>query len=392
MKGAVILGACRTAGGSFGGSLKALEAVDLGAAVIREAVKRAGIDPAHVGELVMGNGRQAGNGPNPARIAGWRSEALKDVPAFTVNMRCGSGLLAVALGADKVRLGSADAVVSGGMESASRVPYILPDARWGHTMGEKAVPDLLHRDGFQCPLSGMLMGRTAEILASEYGISREEQDAYSAESHRRAVEAIDGGAFKKEILPVEVRVKKETILFDTDEIPRRDTGIDKLARLPSIFMENGTVTAGSSSALCDAGSAVVVAGSEWAGAEGLAPLAEILSYSLATVPPDHMGMGPVPAIKNALDQAGLSLGDIDLFEINEAFAVQVLAVQRELRFPLDRCNIHGGAIALGHPIGATGAKILTTLLHSLEERGKEIGCAAACIGGGQGVAMIVRRL
>ena len=259
-------------------------------------------------------------------------------------------------------------------------------------MGEKAVPDLLHRDGFQCPLSGMLMGRTAEILASEYGISREEQDAYSAESHRRAVEAIDGGAFKKEILPVEVRVKKETILFDTDEIPRRDTGIDKLARLPSIFMENGTVTAGSSSALCDAGSAVVVAGSEWAGAEGLAPLAEILSYSLATVPPDHMGMGPVPAIKNALDQAGLSLGDIDLFEINEAFAVQVLAVQRELRFPLDRCNIHGGAIALGHPIGATGAKILTTLLHSLEERGKEIGCAAACIGGGQGVAMIVRRL
>mgnify|MGYP000902521918 FL=1 len=392
MKGAVILGACRTAGGSFGGSLKALEAVDLGAAVIREAVKRAGIDPAHVGELVMGNGWQAGNGPNPARIAGWRSEALKDVPAFTVNMRCGSGLLAVALGADKVRLGSADAVVSGGMESASRVPYILPDARWGHTMGEKAVPDLLHRDGFQCPLSGMLMGRTAEILASEYGISREEQDAYSAESHRRAVEAIDGGAFKKEILPVEVRVKKETILFDTDEIPRRDTGIDKLARLPSIFMENGTVTAGSSSALCDAGSAVVVAGSEWAGAEGLAPLAEILSYSLATVPPDHMGMGPVPAIKNALDQAGLSLGDIDLFEINEAFAVQVLAVQRELRFPLDRCNIHGGAIALGHPIGATGAKILTTLLHSLEERGKEIGCAAACIGGGQGVAMIVRRL
>jgi len=391
VKKAGIVSACRTAGGSFGGSLMQTEAVDLGALVIKEAVNRAGIDSSGIGEIVMGNGWQAGNGPNPARIAGWRSGVLGDVPAFTVNMRCGSGLLAVAIAADKVRLGSVSAAVAGGMESASRVPYVLPDARWGHTMGEKAVPDLLHKDGFQCPLSGMLMGRTAEILAAEYGISREEQDAFAAESHRRAVRAIDGGAFAREIVAVNVRQKKETVVFDTDEIPRRDTGIDKLAKLPSIFMEKGTVTAGSSSALCDAASALVIADADWARERGLPLRAEILGSALVTVAPDHMGMGPVPAIRKALDTAGLSLVDIDLFEINEAFAVQVIAVTRELGLSMENCNIRGGAIALGHPIGATGAKILTTLLHSLEDSDKEIGCASACIGGGQGIAIIIRR-
>ncbi len=389
---AVILSSCRTAGGAFGGSLKTLEATDLGAAAIREAVGRAGIGGAQVGELVMGNGWQSGVGPNPARIAGWKSGVLKDVPAFTVNMRCGSGLLAVMLAADRIRLEAVNAAVAGGMESASQVPYLLPEARWGHYMGEKRSPDALHKDGFFCPLADMMMGRTAEILAAEYGISRKEQDEYSAESHRRAVAAIDSGAFRKEIFPVTVRQKKETVTFDADEIPRRDTGTDKLARLPSIFLEDGTVTAGSSSALCDAGSAVVAARPDWARAEGLAPQAEILSYATATVPPDHMGLGPVPAVKAALDRAGLKLSDIELFEINEAFAVQVLAVRKELGFSLEACNIHGGAIALGHPIGATGSKILTTLLHALGETGKEIGCASACIGGGQGVAMIVRRL
>lgn len=391
MNKAVILGACRTPGGKFAGTLQSVPAPDLGALVIREAFERSGIPAEAVAEIVMGNGWQGGVGANPARIAAWRSESLRDVPAYTVNKRCASGLKSVMLIADRIRLGDIRAGIGGGMESANNVPYVLPEARWGHRMGEKRVLDLLHQDGFFCPLSEMLMGRTAEILAEEYGISREEQDAYALESHRRAVAAIDSGRFKPEVVPVAVRANKQELLFDTDEIPRRDTSMEKLGRLPAIFKEGGTVTAGSSSALCDAAAAVVVADAEWARAGGFEPLAEILAYDSATVAPDHMGLGPVQVVPKALQRCGLTLGDIDLIELNEAFAVQVLAVQRELGFDMDRCNIHGGAIALGHPIGATGAKILTTLLHALRTEDKQLGLVTACVGGGQGIAMVLRR-
>ena len=392
MEKAVILSACRTAGGKFGGTLKSKTAVDLGAVAIAEAVRRAGISPADVAEVIMGNGWQSGVGPNPARIAAWKSELLKHVTGFTVNKRCGSGLRSIMLIADRIRLGDMNAGVAGGMESASNAPYILPDARWGHIMGEKRVLDVLHKDGFICPLADMLMGETAEILAEEYGISREEQDGFALESHRKAVEAIESGKFKQEIIPITVRQKKEEIIFDTDEIPRRDTGMEKLSRLPAIFKKEGTVTAGSSSSLCDAGSALVIAGREWAAANSYKPLAEILSYASATVEPDHMGLGPVKACGLALKTAGLKLEDMDLIELNEAFAVQVLAVQRDMPFVMEKCNVHGGAIALGHPIGATGAKILTTLIYALQTCNRELGLATACIGGGQGVAMIIKRV
>ncbi len=390
METSVILSACRTAGGKFGGTLKSKAASDLGAISIAEALKRSGIPPEDIEEVIMGNGWQSGVGPNPARMAAWKSNLLKDVPAFTVNKRCGSGLQAVMLIADRIRLGDIKAGVAGGMESTTNAPYILPDARWGHIMGEKKVLDVLHKDGFMCPMADMLMGETAELLAEEYDISREQQDAFALESHRKAVAAGESGKFKDEIVPVTVRVKKEEIIFDKDEIPRKNTSLEKLARLPAIFKEGGTVTAGTSSSLCDAGSALVITGKDWSEASGYQPIAEILGYASATVKPDHMGLGPVKACPKALEIAGLKLEDMDLIEINEAFAVQVLAVQKDMPFAMKKCNVHGGAIALGHPIGATGAKILTTLLHALRAYGKELGLATACIGGGQGVALVVR--
>jgi acetyl-CoA C-acetyltransferase len=386
----VILGAVRTAGGKFGGSLKALTAPELGALILRSAVERSRINPADVAEVIMGNGWQAGAGPNPARIAVWKSGVLADVPAYSVNIRCGSGLKAVMLAADRIRLGDIKAGIAGGMESTSNVPYLLPEARWGHTLGEKKTPDALHKDGFFCPLAEMMMGETAEILADEYGISRREQENYTLESHRRAIEAIDSGYFHDEIVPVTVRQKKEEITFSVDEIPRRGTGPEKLAKLPPVFRKDGTVTAGTSSALCDAASALVVADEEWAAAEGYSPVAEILGYATATVRPDHMGLGPVASTPPALEQAGVSLQDIDYIELNEAFAVQVLAVAREMDIDLSACNIHGGAVSLGHPIGATGAKLLTTLTSILRRRKRELGLVTACVGGGQGVSMVIR--
>ena len=392
MQKAVILSACRTAGGKFGGSLKSKEASDLGAVVIAEAAKRSAIPPEDIEEVIMGNGWQTGVGPNPARIATWKSRVLEEVPAVTVNKRCGSGLKSVMQIADRVRLGDIKAGVAGGMESTSNAPYILPGARWGYVMGEKKVLDVLHKDGFICPLADMLMGETAELLAEEYGISREEQDIFALESHGKAVSAIEAGKFKDEIVPVAVHLKKEETIFDTDEIPRKGTSLEKLAGLPTIFKKGGTVTAGSSSSLCDAGSALVIAGSSWAAASGYKSMAEILGYASTTVKPDHMGLGPVKACAKALEIAGLKLEDMDLIELNEAFAVQVLAVQKEMPFAMEKCNVHGGAIALGHPIGATGAKILTTLIYALRAYDKELGLATACIGGGQGIALVVRRL
>jgi acetyl-CoA C-acetyltransferase len=389
----VILSACRTPGGKFGGSLKGLEAPDLGASALAEAVKRSGVDPEDIGEVILGNGWQSGVGANPARIALYRAGLPQAIPAFTINKRCGSSLKTAMLAADKIRLGDMVAVAAGGMESASNTPYILPDARWGYRMGEKKALDALHKDGFHCPLADMLMGATAEVLVEEYSISREEQDAYALNSHRKAVAAIEGGFFADEIVPVPLKDKKKgTILFDTDEIPRSDTTIESLAKLPAIFKKDGTITAGSSSALCDAGSAYIVADSDWAAANGYTPLAEIIGYASGALDAVHMGLGPIVAVPKALAMAGMSLEDMEIIEINEAFAAQILACHREMKFDMEKLNPCGGAIALGHPIGATGGKILATLMYSLKRQKKEVGIVSACIGGGQGVAMVLKNL
>ncbi|NLH95103.1 MAG: thiolase family protein [Synergistaceae bacterium] len=389
----VILSACRTAGGKFGGTLKNVEATDLGGLVIKEALSRSGLSAEDIGEVVMGNGWQAGVGANPARIALFKAGLPQSIPAFTVNKRCGSGLKAAMLISDRIRLGDIRAGIAGGMESASNVPYLSQDARWGARMGEKSLLDVLHKDGFLCPIAGMLMGSTAEVLVEEFSITREEQDRFALDSHRKALRAIDNGWFREEIVPVPVKDKKKgTILFEQDEIPLRDTSMEALEKLPAIFKKDGTITAGSSSALCDAGSAVVVADSEWAAANGYKPVAEILGYAPGALDALHMGLGPTVAIPKALKMAGMALEDMEIIEINEAFAAQVIACHRVMPFDMDRLNLHGGAVALGHPIGATGTKILTTLLYALKTHDREIGLASACIGGGQGVAMVVRRL
>jgi acetyl-CoA C-acetyltransferase len=389
----VILSACRTAGGKFGGTLKNVEATDLGGLVIKEALSRSGLSAEDIGEVVMGNGWQAGVGANPARIALFKAGLPQSIPAFTVNKRCGSGLKAAMLISDRIRLGDIRAGIAGGMESASNVPYLSQDARWGARMGEKSLLDVLHKDGFLCPIAGMLMGSTAEVLVEEFSITREEQDRFALDSHRKALRAIDNGWFREEIVPVPVKDKKKgTILFEQDEIPLRDTSMEALEKLPAIFKKDGTITAGSSSALCDAGSAVVVADSEWAAANGYKPVAEILGYAPGALDALHMGLGPTVAIPKALKMAGMVLEDMEIIEINEAFAAQVIACHRVMPFDMDRLNLHGGAVALGHPIGATGTKILTTLLYALKTHDREIGLASACIGGGQGVAMVVRRL
>ena len=387
------LRSCRTHCGKFGGCLKGFEAPDLGAMALKEAVKRSGVNPDDIGEVIMGNGWQAGVGANPARIALFRSGLPQSIPAFTVNKRCGSSLKTAMLAADKIRLGDMQAVAAGGMESATNVPYLLRDARWGFRMGEKAAEDSLHKDGFNCPLAGMLMGATAEVLNEEYSITREEQDEYALNSHRKAVAAIKEGRFASEIVPVEIQDRKKgTIVFDTDEIPREDTSIESLARLPAIFKKDGSITAGSSSALCDAGSAYIVADSDWAKANGFTPLAEITGYASGALDAVHMGLGPTVAMPKALEMAKMSLEDMEIIEINEAFSSQILACHRVMKFDMDRLNPCGGAIALGHPIGATGGKILATLIYSLKAQKKEFGIVSACIGGGQGVAMVIRNL
>jgi acetyl-CoA C-acetyltransferase len=388
----VIASAVRTAGGSFGGSLKNHSAPDLGGAVIKEAVLRAGIDPNNVDQVIMGNGWQAGVGPNPARVATIRAGLSESCPAFTVNIRCGSGMRSIELGALAIRAGESDIVVAGGMESSSNVPYLLTEARWGLRMGDKKVRDSLHQDGFYCPLADMFMGDTAGILVEKYNITREEQDSYSYSSHKKAIAAIDNGAFSKEILAIDIVDKKKQIKFDTDEIPRREIETDKLARLPSVFKMNDSITAGNSCALCDAGSAVVLMSESHANDLKIKPLAVIRSYSFVALSPREMGLGPVPAIREALKKAKMNLKDIDIIEINEAFAAQIIACHRELNFDESILNVNGGAIALGHPVGATGAKILTTLLYAMENRNLSVGLASLCIGGGQGVAMIVERV
>lgn len=388
----VVVSAVRTIAGSYGGSLSSFSAPQLGAKVIEEVVKRANISGEEVDEVVFGCGWQAGIGPNVARYSTVLAGLPVEVPAYTINIRCASSLQATIQGAKSILLGDADTVVVGGTESASNVPYLLDKARWGARMGDMTAYDGLHKDGFMCPMAGMLMGGTAELLAEKYSIDREEQDSFALESHRKAVKASEEGKFKDEILPVQVVQKKQTLTVDQEEIPRADASMERMAKLPPVFKKEGTVTAGNSCALSDNASALVIMSEEKAKALGLTPLAAIRGYAAGGVDPKYMGIGPVKAIPMALEKAGVNLDDIDLIELNEAFAVQYLAVEREMKWNRDKVNVHGGAIALGHPVGATGTKLITTLLHALKIHDKDLGLVSACVGGGQGVALIFERL
>lgn len=390
MEHAVILSACRTPIGSFGGALKDLSAADLGAVVVRAALTRAAVEPAQVGDVILGCVLQGGAGMNVARQAALKAGLPVDTPAETVNRVCGSGLAAVVHASEAVRVGSADLVIAGGTESMSNAPYLLRDARWGLRMGHGELVDSMIADGLTCAINSCHMGITAEEIVTRYGVSREDQDAFAVESQQRAVRAIRDGRFAAEIVPVEVPQKKgDPRRVDTDEYPRADTSVDRLKTLRPAFKKDGSVTAGNSSGINDGAAALVVSTEAKARELGIKPLARIAAYATAGVDPRVMGMGPVPAVRRALDRAGLTFKDIDHFELNEAFAAQALAVLRELGLDEKRVNPFGGAIALGHPIGASGARILTTLIHALTARGGGRGVAALCVGGGMGVAMVV---
>jgi acetyl-CoA C-acetyltransferase len=389
---AVILSGCRTPIGTFGGAFKDVPATDLGAVTVREAVKRAGIRADQVDEVVLGCILQAGVGMNPARQAAIGAGIPESVPAHTVNKVCGSGLKAVMLAAQAVKCGDAEVVVAGGLENMSRAPFLLPGARWGERLGHGRVLDHMIHEGLTDAFHDIHMGVTAENLVERYRISREDQDSFAAESQARAQAAIGAGRFKAEIVPVPIPQRKgEPTLVDKDEHPRADTTRESLAKLKPAFKKDGTVTAGNSSGLNDGAAALVVTSAARAAGLGVGPLARIVAYASAAVDPRFMGIGPVPAVRKALEKAGLGLEAIDLFELNEAFAAQSLAVLRELNLDPARVNVNGGAIALGHPIGASGARILVTLLHAMAARGSKRGLAALCIGGGQGVAMVVER-
>ena len=386
-----LIAALRTPIGKFGGGLASLTAPDLGVASAKATIARSGIDPNAIDEVIFGNARQAGVGPNAARQVAIRSGLRHEVPAYTVNQACGSGLRAIMNAADQIRLGAAEVVLAGGTESMSNTPYLLPRARWGYRMGHDELVDGMYRDGFFCPLADEMMGATAETLAEYYGISRQEQDEYAVETQRRAGLAYEEGRFRDEIVPVTVSGRKGDVVIDRDEHPRFDADLGSLAKLPPVFRKNGSVHAGNSSGVTDGASSMLVASAAAVEAHKLKPMARIVGYAQAGVDPKIMGIGPVPATRKVLAATGLGLDEIDLIELNEAFAAQVLACDRELHFDRDKLNVHGGAISLGHPIGATGARITTTLLHALQTRDKTLGLATLCISGGMGLSMIVRR-
>ncbi|HBM9258159.1 TPA: acetyl-CoA C-acetyltransferase [Citrobacter freundii] len=393
MKNCVIVSAARTAIGSFNGALATTGAVELGATVIRAALERAHLDPQRVDEVIMGNVLQSGLGQNPARQALLKSGLSETVCGFTVNKVCGSGLKSVALAALAIKAGQAQTIVAGGMENMSLAPYLLDaKARWGYRLGDGQLSDVILRDGLICAEHGYHMGITAENVAKEYGISREMQDELALQSQRKAVAAIESGAFQAEIVPVSVSSRKKTIIFERDEFPKADSTAEGLAALRSAFDKAGSVTAGNASGINDGAAALVVMEESAALAAGLKPLARIKAWASGGVAPAMMGMGPVPATQKALQLSGLQLSDIDLIEANEAFAAQFLAVGKTLGFDPQKVNVNGGAIALGHPIGASGARILVTLLHALQTRDQTLGLATLCIGGGQGIAMIVERM
>jgi len=388
----VIVDGIRLASGKFGGTLKDYSAADLGVPVVRALFKRNKISKDICSELIFGNGWQAGVGANVARQISIRSGLPFNIPAFSINKRCGSGLKSVALAAQAIKAGDADVVVAGGTESMSNIPYLLEGARWGYRAGNGVLSDAMIRDGFLCPLANSLMGETAENLVDKYNISREEQDMFALKSQENAIKAINAGKLTEEILPLEVSINRKkgiTKLFNVDETPRNDTSFNKLSKLKAVFRKNGTITAGSSCTRADNASAVLVMGAEKAKELQLEPLATIKAYAVVGVEPEIMGIGSAEAIKLVLKKASMSINDIDLIEINEAFAAQILAAQIEVGFDMEKLNVNGGAIAFGHPVGSTGSKILITLLYEMRRRKVKFGLVSLCIGGGQGVAMIV---
>lgn len=388
----VIVSAVRTAIGSFLGSLKDVAATDLGATVIQEALQRAGVAPDSVDEVIMGNVLQAGLGQNPARQAAIKAGLPETVPALTINKVCGSGLKAVHLARQAIIAGDADIIVAGGMENMSQAPYLLKNGREGFKMGDQKIIDSMITDGLWCAFNDYHMGITAENLCDRYAITREEQDAFSAQSQQKAATAIEAGVFVDEIVPIAIPQRKgEPIIFDTDEYVKAGTTADKLGKLRPAFKKDGSVTAGNASGINDGAAALVIMSKVKADELGLTPLATIAANGNAGVDPAVMGIGPVQAVQKALSKANLQLADIDLIEANEAFAAQSLAVDKELGFDQEKLNVNGGAIALGHPIGASGARILVTLLHEMQRRDAKSGLATLCIGGGQGVATIVSR-
>jgi acetyl-CoA C-acetyltransferase len=391
----VILGAARTPIGRYGGSFKDLHPAELGAVAAKEALAQAQLAPADVEDVWIGHGRQAGSGPNPARQVAHRAGIPHAAPAQTINKACASGLQAIASGAQAIALGEADVVLAGGIESMSRMPYLVDsiDARWGHKMGHFQFVDAMYRDGFQCPISNLIMGETAEVLARQYDITREESDGFAFESQRKTEAAQKAGRFADEIVPVTVTERGKAVEVTTDEHPRHGTTIEALQKLPLTFPKvegyDGIITAGSASGITDGGAALVLASADWASGRGLRPLATITGWASAGVDPRIMGIGPVPAVEKLQRRTGLSVADFDLVELNEAFAAQVLAVLKELPIAVDRLNVNGGAIALGHPIGATGARIVVTLLHELRRRGGGRGLATLCVSGGLGMALAI---
>ena len=391
MRDVFILSAVRTPIGKFGGSLASLTAADMGVVAAKAAMERAGVQPDQVEETIFGNARQAGGGPNPARQISIRSGVPESVPAFTVNMACASGMKSLALAAREIADGNLDCVLAGGSESMSRLPYYV-EARWGFRLGNQELVDGMYRDGFFCPMAKMVMGETAELLAEQYKISREEQDEFALCSQKRAEQALKTNRFESEIVPVTIESKKGAQVFAVDEHPFLGATLEKMAKLAPVFAKDGTITAGNSSGITDGAAAMVLAGEEFVSKNKLKPLARIVGSTSAGVDPRKMGIGPVPAMRKLEKLTGLKLADFDLVELNEAFAAQVLACDRELHFERDRLNVNGGAIALGHPIGCTGTRITVTLLHEMMRRRSKLGVATLCVSGGMGMALAVENL
>lgn len=392
MPGVYLLSGVRTPIGKFGGSLGSLTAADMGVVAAKAAMERAGVQPEQVEETIFGNARQAGGGPNPARQISVRSGVPETVPAFTVNKACASGMKAIALAYQAIVLGEASCILAGGTESMSRLPYYLDGARWGYRLGHQELVDGMYRDGFFCPLAKMVMGETAEVLAEQYKITREEQDEYALMSQTRAARAIAAGRFEAEIVPVTIEGKKGTTTFARDEHPFADASMEKLGKLAPVFSKTGTITAGNSSGITDGAAAVVVASEYFVKQNNLKPLARIVAVASAAVDPRTMGIGPVPALRKLDEKHGLKLSDFGLIELNEAFAAQVLACDRELNFNRERLNVNGGAIALGHPIGCTGTRITVTLLHEMLKRNTRRGVATLCVSGGMGMALALENV
>ena len=384
-----ILSAVRTPIGKFGGSLASMSAPDMGVVVAKAAMERAGVHPEQVEETIFGNARQAGGGPNPARQISVRSGVPQEVPAYTVNKACASGLKSIALASQEIAVGNLECALAGGTESMSRLPYYLDGARWGYRLGHQELVDGMYRDGFFCPMAKMVMGETAELLAEQYKISREEQDTFALTSQTRVAAAVASDRFHEEIVPVTIQSKKGPQVFMRDEHPFADATLEKLAKLSPVFSKEGTITAGNSSGITDGAAAVVIASEAFVKKNNFKPLARIRAVTSAGVDPRIMGIGPVPALRKMEAKHGLKLSDFDLVELNEAFAAQVLACDRELHLDPQRLNVNGGAIALGHPIGCTGTRITVTLLHEMLRRRARRGVATLCVSGGMGMALAI---